>query len=275
MAIDIAAGDVQFALAVDGVVAGGIGVNRAAGDGEGAFDLNGLALGAVGHDAAAAHLEIAAIEVAVAALFLEADLDGLAGHVVGLAAGGLDGEGAAGDVAVCQGLAVGTVIAVVAGAHTLSAGAAVGDGHAAARHAEVVVGLDAGAAGVFPVFAVVGRAAADRDGGGAALHQHIVVGGDALLHGRLGADVQSAVAQLHIFVGLDAVAGAGAGAHGHAGVGQHPDVVVGYDAALALGVVRRDAELVAAAGGAAEDKLSFREEHALHVLVGGGAVGGR
>ena len=272
--VHIAARNGETALTVDGVVGTGSGVKLSAGDGEVALHLDGLALGSAGQNAAATHHKVAAVEVRVAAFLLVSNLDGLARNIVGLAAGSLDGKGSSGDVTVREGAVVG-IIVVIAGTHTLSAASGIGDGHRAARHAKVIVGLDAGGAGVFTVFGVIGHPAAHVDGGGSALHQHVVVGSDAFLHIGLGGDAQNTVRELHVLVGLDAVAGAGARRHGDGGTGEHTHVVVGHDAALALGVARRHGELARPGGGTAEDELALREKHALHILVGGGGIGGR
>ena len=273
VAIDIAAGNVHLALAVDSVIGRGIGVQAAAGNGELAFGLHAFALGGSGHDAAAAYHQVTAVHIVAAAAFLEANLDGFGGDVVGLAAGSGDGEGAAGDITVGQ-AAVGFVVAIVAGPDAFAAGAGIGDGHRAAGHAKAVVGLDAGCAIILAVFAVVGHAAANGNGGGAAFHQDIIVAGDTLFHGGFGGDVQGAVGEPDVVVGLDAVTGARAGRYGDVGAGEQAHVIVRGNAAFPLGIIGRYGELVGAAGRAAEDELALGEEDGFHVFVAAGGVAG-
>ena len=157
----------------------------------------------------------------------------------------------------------------------LAAGSAVGDGHRASGHTEVIIGLDACGALVLGIIAVIGGSARNLDGRQATFHQHIVIGSDALFHGRSGRDRERASTELHIFVGLDSMTGLAAGAYGDRGTVHHTDIIVGNDAGLALRIVGGHFQAAAAA----EDELTLGEEYPLHVFIAGcgircrGAVG--
>ena len=97
----------------------------------------------------------------------------------------------------------------------------------------------------------------------AALDQDIVVGADALLLGCGGGYVQGAAGELDVLLAPDAVSGGTAGGDLDGRAGHHAHIVVGDDAGLLLLVVGIDGERAAAA----EDKLSFGEDDALHIFV--------
>ena len=169
------------------------------------------------------------------------------------------------------------VVVVAARPDALAAVAGVLEGKGAARHREVVVGLDAGGAGVFGILVVVGHAAGGSHQVRSAFDQHIFVGGDALGHVGGDRDHERAVRKLDIVLALEAVAGTGARVQLDGRIVHQADVVVGGDAGLALRVPGIDGKQAVAA----EDELAFAEEHGLVVLVilldigGGRTVGER
>ena len=204
---------------------------------------------------------------AVLRAFGPADLDSLAGHVIGLAAGSGDGKAAPADETVFDD--TGTVEVFASCADTLAAGAGIGNGHGAAGHPEVVVGLDSGCSLILSVFAVIADAAGDLDIVSAVFDKHVVFGDNALLHRRGRADFGRAAGKLHVLLAPDAMAGRGAAGRKLESRAVHDaHIVIGGDARLLFLVFRLDRESAAAG----EDELAFGEEDCLHVGVGIGGI---
>ena len=247
-----------------------------AGNGEVFLGLDALA-GASGYgDAATADQEISRVggnlRVLPGAVFGgPAYLDALGGNVIYFGALGGNGKGAAGNVGIRHRM-VRRVEVIAAGVDALAAVPGVGDGERSARHAKVVVGLDAGGSAVLTVFLVPGGAARNGNGVGAVLHQHVVVRADAFFHGGRDRHVKRSAAQLHIVLASDAVPGAASGRDCESGVSQHAEVVVRGDGRFPDGIPGRHLEAAAAA----HQELSLGEEHRFHVFRRiGGRVQGR
>ena len=158
----------------------------------------------------AADLQIAGIDIVVTfaagtpasslgRALLVSYLDALGRLVVYLVAGSGHPQHPARNITVVQ-LVVLPVVIVVTGPEALAAVRAVGDGHRAAGHTEIIVGLDARLICCF------------------------------------GVDIQAASVHQDIFVDLDAVARAAASGNGNRRPFAKGDMVVAGDAALLFGI---------------------------------------